>query len=201
MEKQTLSEIKNELKNRLSEKRYRHSLAVADQAVTLAKRFDGDTKKSYFAGLIHDVCKDISREKLLQMAREFDIMLTKSELLCPKLWHAVVGAAYTERFFTDDADIIHAVRYHTTARKNMSLLEKIIYVADCISEDRTYPNVSKLRELSEQSLDSVIYEMTRITILELTEAGMPLHEDTTGAYNQLCFEKSEDNYGTRDDGV
>jgi predicted HD superfamily hydrolase involved in NAD metabolism len=195
MYKMSLQEIEQNLQNRLSEKRYRHSLAVSECARNLALRYRSDPEKAAFSGLVHDVCKDEPEEKLLQMAQEFDIILTESEKLCPKLWHAVVGAAYVGRYFTDDPDIINAVRYHTTARLNMSLLEKIIYVADCISADRTYPTVSKLRELSEVSLDSVIFEMTRITIAELAESGFPLHQDTVDAYNQLCLKNSEALYG------
>jgi len=142
-----------------------------------------------FAGLVHDVCKDDPKEKQLQMAEEFGIMLTESERKCPKLWHAIVGSGYTARFFTDDSDVIHAVRYHTTARKDMSLLEKIIYVADCVSADRSYPAVDKLRVLARKSLDGVIYQMVRITLSELAEAGMPLHEDTVAAYNQICLSR------------
>lgn len=197
MYKVNVQAVKKELKNRLSEKRYLHSLAVSESARRLALRYQSDPEKAAFSGLVHDVCKDESKEKLLQMAKEFGIILTESERLCPKLWHAVVGAAYVGRFFTDDSDIINAVRYHTTARPNMSLLEKIIYVADCVSADRTYPNVSKLRELSEKSLDSVIFEMTRITISELAESGFPLHRDTVDAYNQLCLKNSEALYGKK----
>lgn len=197
MDKMSRDEIKKELRNRLSKKRYQHSLAVSECAYSLALRYHCDPEKAAFAGLIHDVCKDDPKEKLLQTAEEFGIMLTESEELCPKLWHAVIGAAYAGRFFTDDPDIINAVRYHTTARRDMSLLEKIIYVADCVSADRDYSNVSVLRKLSETSLDSVIYEMTRTTISELISAGYPLHEDTTGAYNQLCLKNSEAFYGKK----
>ncbi len=197
MEQANWDEIKKELRNRLSKKRYLHSLAVSECAQSLALRYHSNPEKAAFAGLVHDVCKDEPREKLLQMAKEFGIMLTESEELCPKLWHAIIGAAYASRFFTDDLDIINAVRYHTTARKDMSLLEKVVYVADCVSADRDYPNVQVLRRLSETSLDSVIYEMTRITISELVSAGLPLHEDTTEAYNQLCLKNSEAFYGKK----
>lgn len=204
MFKMKQDEIKKELKNRLSEKRYLHSLAVSEAARSLASKYHCDPQKAAFAGLIHDVCKDDSKEKQLQTAKEFGIMLTESERCCPKLWHAVVGAAYAERYFTDDQDIICAVRYHTTARADMSLLEKIIYVADCVSADRDYPNVSKLRMLSEISLDSVIYEMTRITIQELADSGYPLHQDTIDAYNQQCIlrlKNSEALYGKKKSSI
>ena len=77
----------------------------------------------------------------------------------------------------------------------MSLLEKVIYVADCISADRDYSHVEELRVLAEKSLDDVILEMTGITIRELVENGSPLHEDTVDAYNQLCIEKARAIHG------
>lgn len=197
MMKQSVDAIKKELETHLSKKRYQHSLAVAESARYLALKYHFDPDKAEFAGLVHDVCKDDSKEKQLQMAEEFGIILTESEKLCPKLWHAIVGAAYVGCFFTDDADIINAVRYHTTAKADMTLLEKIIYVADCVSADRTYPGVSSYRELSEKSLDSVIFEMTRSTILELARSSSPLHEDTVNAYNQLCLKNSEAFYGKK----
>ena len=187
--------IKSLLKKQLTEKRYRHSLAVSEAAVQLAKRYGADVDKARFAGLVHDICKDETKDMQLQRAEEFAIILTESEQLCPKLWHAIVGAGYVKRFLSNDDDIIRAVRYHTTARAGMSLLEKVIYVADCISADRDYSHVEELRVLAEKSLDDVILEMTGITIRELVENGSPLHEDTVYAYNPLCIEKARAIHG------
>ena len=186
------AEAEKAVRARLSEKRFRHSLAVSESAEILAQKYGADPEKAAFAGLIHDVCKDDSPENQLQMMREFGIILSESERACPKLWHAVVGAAYVGRYFTDEEEIIRAVRYHTTARCNMSLLEKVIYVADCISADRNYPGAEEMRRLAEESLDAVIYAMSRYILSELTETGLPLHPDTVGAYNQLCLKKLED---------
>lgn len=190
--------IKNSLKSRLSAKRYHHSLQVAEAAVSLAKRYGADVEKAQFAGLVHDVCKDETKDRLLQMAGDFAIILTKSERLCPKLWHAIVGAAYVRKYLTGDIEIIDAVRYHTTAKADMSLLEKVVYVADCISADRDFPGVERLRALAGQSLDGAIWEMTRMTLEELSENGAPLHEDTVAAYNQLCVSKAEALYGNQE---
>lgn len=181
-----LTEIKKMLKARLSPQRYKHSLAVSRSAVSLAKRYDCDIQKAELAGLVHDICKDDSKEVQLQTAKEFGIILTEFELSCPKLWHSIVGAEYVRQRIIDDDDIVNAVRYHTSARMDMSLLEKVIYVADCISSDRTFKGVSQLRTLAKKSLDGVILSMTRTTLEELVRASMPLHSDTVNAYNQLC---------------
>ena len=181
-----LTEIKKMLKARLSPQRYKPSLAVSRSAVSLAKRYDCDIQKAELAGLVHDICKDDSKEVQLQTAKEFGIILTEFELSCPKLWHSIVGAEYVRQRIIDDDDIVNAVRYHTSARMDMSLLEKVIYVADCISSDRTFKGVSQLRTLAKKSLDGVILSMTRTTLEELVRASMPLHSDTVNAYNQLC---------------
>ena len=174
------------LKARLSPQRYKHSLAVSRAAVSLAKRYDCDVQKAELAGLIHVVCKDDSKEVQLQTAEEFGIILTEFERNCPKLWHSIVGAEYVRRYIIDDDDIVNAVRYHTSARADMSLLEKVIYVADCISSDRTFKGVSQLRSQAKKSLDSVILSMTRTTLEELVSSSLPLHSDSVNAYNQLC---------------
>ena len=124
--------------------------------------------------------------------REFGIILSEFEKKCPKVWHAIVGAAYVRRVFTEDEEIIRAVRYHTTGRQGMSLLEKVIYVADCISADRRYPGVEEMRKLAEESLDGVIYAMTRYILAELIAAELPLHPDTVAVYHQLNLRKLED---------
>ena len=180
------AEIKKMLKARLSPQRYKHSIAVARSAVSLAKRYDCDIQKAEVAGLLHDICKDDSKEVQLQTAKEFGIILTEFEMNCPKLWHSIVGAEFVRRQIIDDDDIVNAIRYHTSARMDMSLLEKVIYVADCISSDRTFKGVSQLRTLAKKSLDGVILNMTRTTLEELVRASMPLHSDTVNAYNQLC---------------
>lgn len=184
------------LQRMLSKKRFLHSVAVSKSAVGLAKIYGADQKKAYIAGLTHDVCKDISKEKQLQMADEFAIILTESERLCPKLWHAIVGSEYIKRYICDDAEIVSAVRYHTTAKADMKLLDKIIYVADCVSSDRDFPGVEEFRQLSRESLDEVIFKMCRVVLSELLDEGFPLHPDTLSAYNQLCVNKLEVLYGT-----
>ena len=183
------------IKERLSEKRYEHSLAVAKAAEKLARKYNADPAKARFTGLLHDICKDDSEQSQLQMFDKFGIILTESELQCPKLWHAILGAEFIRRNFTGDQDIINSVRYHTTGRQKMSLLEKVIYVADCISSDRHYDHVEELRELAKKSLEDVIFEMSGYIITNLVEERSPLHKDTVDVYNEIFFQKTGGVYG------
>ncbi len=178
------------LKERLTEKRFFHSLAVAKEALRLAEKYGGDTKKSFLAGLLHDICKDDEPNLQLQLLNEFGIMLGGVEKNARKLWHAIVGAAYIkERLNLNDSEIISAVRYHTTARANMTLLQKILYLADFTSEDRDYPGVDDMRKAVDVSLEHAMFEALEFTVVDLVEKGMPVHSDTMEAYQEVVKNK------------
>lgn len=179
------TEYKKILQERLTPKRYHHSLCVADEAVRLAKKYGGDTAKAYLAGLLHDITKNASEEEHLHIFREFDIMLNDIEKNAEKLWHAISGAAYIEHILgINDTEIITAVRYHTTARKNMTQLEKIIYLADFTSADRDYDDVDIMRQKLEVSMQAALQYALSYTINDLVSRDKPLHLDTVEAYNE-----------------
>ena len=173
------------LEKRLNPKRYHHSLCVADEALRLAKKYGCDTKKAYLAGLLHDITKNATQEEHLHIFDKFDIMLNSVEKNAEKLWHAISGAAYIEyELGITDKDIITAVRYHTTAREGMSLLEKILYLADYTSADRDYDDVDIMRQKVEISIDAAMNYALTYTINDLVERRKLLHLDTVKAYNE-----------------
>ena len=174
------------LKGRLDEYRFTHSLAVAEQARHLAEKYGCDCNKAYLAGLLHDITKNESDKSHLHFFDKFGIMLTDTERHSKKLWHSISGAAFLkEELKIDDNDIISAVRYHTTAREDMTLLEKIVYIADFTSSDRKYSDVDTVRGLVEESLEMAIIYALKHTINDLTKKNLPIHEDTLKAYNYL----------------
>ncbi len=178
-------EYKDILQKRLTPKRYFHSTCVAEEAVRLAKKYGGDTEKAYLAGLLHDITKNASQEEHLNIFKEFGIMLNDVEKGAEKLWHAISGAAYIEHILgISDKEIITAVRYHTTARENMSHLEKILYLADFTSSDRDYDDIDIMREKVEISMEAAMNYALSYTINDLVSRGKPLHLDTVKAYNQ-----------------
>lgn len=179
------TEYKKILQERLTPKRYHHSLCVADEAVRIAAKYGGDTEKAYLAGLLHDITKNASEEEHLHIFREFDIMLNDIEKNSEKLWHAISGAAYIEHILgINDTEIITAVRYHTTARKNMTQLEKILYLADFTSADRDYDDVDIMRQKLEVSMQAALQYALSYTINDLVSRDKPLHLDTVEAYNE-----------------
>ena len=133
----------------LSEKRYHHSLCVAEAAEELARQYGADEEKAWIAGILHDILKETPGEEQLRMLDGFGIALTDLERSAPKLWHAITGAAYLEHtLHIQDREILDAVRYHTTGRADMTLLEKILFVADYTSADRQFDGVDRLRSLA-----------------------------------------------------
>lgn len=181
-------EFKSLIKCRLKEKRYIHSLNVAESAVYLAKRYGCDEKKAYTAGLLHDVMKNTLFEEQLQVIRRAGIEMTDCEMVNTNLWHGISGAAFMKtELQIDDPELLNAVRYHTTGRKGMSLLEKVIYVADFISADRDYPEVEEVRKAADESLEKAMMLGLEFCIHEIVERKQVLHPDSTDAYNEIII--------------
>jgi len=173
------------LREKLTEKRFIHSLNVADSAKELAKIYGYDEEIAYTAGLIHDCCKDTPAGLQLSYMLENGAELTEIEISTAKLYHAMCGSIYVKKEFgVENEDIINAVRYHTTGRKNMSLLEKLVFIADFISAERDYNGVEIMREKAVRSLDEAIVEGLGFTIKDLIDRGERfVHPDTIDAYN------------------
>lgn len=183
-----LDYFKGILKERLSNRRFYHSCMVSEEAVKLAKKYGADAVKAQFAGLVHDIEKDTPADKQLEKIAKYGVMLNEVESGAPKLLHAISGfAVLKNEFDVTDADILNAVRYHTTARADMSILEKIIYLADFISADRDYEGVDKLRKAVYQSLECAMDTCLCFSITELLNKKVPVHLDTVRAWNEFCF--------------
>ena len=176
------------LKGKLNEDRFIHSMGVADTAVRLAEKFGGDKDKAYIAGLLHDVMKNETAEEQLKIMKKDGIILSQAERNNPKLWHAMSGAAFIKHELgVTDPDIVNAVRYHTTGRAGMSLLEKIIYTADFISPERNYPDVDVMRSLSFESLDKGDLYSLQFSLKKLSESKLVIHTDSVDFYNELVI--------------
>lgn len=179
------------IKDRLDDYRYHHSLCVAEQAVKLAEKYGADRNKAYLAGLLHDITKNDSMDEHLRNFNRFGIILTDVEKAAPKLWHAISGAAFVQKELSvEDTEIISAIRYHTTAKQDMTCLEKVIYLADFTSSDRTYGDVEIMRKLVCKDVDSAMEYALKYTISDLANKGLPIHPDTVYAYNQIIVKLS-----------
>ena len=172
-------EIKAMLKARMNEHRFEHSLNVAKRAVFLAEKNGADPEKAYFAGLIHDICKGITHEEQLAVIENGGIELDEDTKKSPALWHSIAGAVYAEHELgVTDVDVLNAVRYHTSGRGNMSILEKVVYMADLTSAERNYPDAEYTRNLTDKNLDEGIAYGVRWIAGDLERRGFPKGKDT-----------------------
>lgn len=186
-----INEYKKLLEERLNSKRYNHSLCVADEAVRLAKKYGCNTEKAYLAGLLHDITKNASKDEHLHIFDSFGIMLNGVESNAEKLWHAISGAAFVEHVLNiSDKEIIDAIRFHTTARANMTLLDKVLYLADFTSRDRDYEDVDEMRRLVDISMEDALKYALSYTIKDLVDNNKALHLDTINAYNEIMLKGS-----------
>ena len=181
-----IEEIKKLLKEKLDEYRYIHSEGVAEAAKALAKRYGEDEERAYLAGLVHDITKNTPKDEQLQIIKNGGIILNSEEMNNPKLWHAISGSAYIRKeLHIDDEEIINAVRYHTTGKDSMTVFEKIIYIADFISAERTFDGVEYMRKLAFEDLDKAAMFATDFCIPDLVRKRQVLHIDSVRLYNEL----------------
>lgn len=177
------------LEKRLKKSRFEHSLNVADSAVSLAVKYGADPEKAYIAGLLHDCTKNESNERQLQFFSDNDIILTEVEKNNPKLWHAMTAPLFAKNELgIIDGDILLAMRYHTTGRAGMSLLEKIVYLADYISAERDYPDVDVVRAFADESLEKAALYTLKYSLKNLSKKEKVIHPDSLAFYNELIID-------------
>lgn len=177
-----LSEYRKLLKEKLDDYRLDHSECVSECAAILAEKYGADPEKARLAGLLHDVMKNASdAEHFIYMDN-----LSSIELHNRKVWHQISGEGFLkENGIISDGEILGAVRWHTTGRAGMTLLEKIVYVADFISADRKYKDVDVVRRLAQLSLEHAILYTSRYTIEKLAGSDMLIHPATVECYNDM----------------
>ncbi len=179
-----MNKYKNILKSRLSDSRYEHSINVAQAANKLAKRYNVNEDKAYGSALLHDICKELNDKEQLEMLDKYNIHLDYISKNSPKVWHSKTGAQYIKHELNiNDDEIIDAVAYHTTARAKMSMLEKIIYIADLISIERDYPDVEHVRKLAFEDIDKCMLFCLEYSIASLLNRKCLIASDTFEAYN------------------
>jgi predicted HD superfamily hydrolase involved in NAD metabolism len=155
--------------------RWEHTLRVVETAVELAERTGADPEKAEIAAILHDYCKfwpeEKQREWILRHRLPQDLLQYNKEL-----WHAPVGAeAVREELGIDDEEVLNAIRSHTTGRPGMSLLEKVIFLADYIEPGRSFPGVEEVRRLAREDLDRAILKSLDNTIVYLVERGFKVY--------------------------
>lgn len=176
------------IRERMSEKRFRHSVNVARAARWLAFKYDVDEEKAVIAGILHDITKEWKTHDHMTFLHKYNIGLTNYEYNSKKLLHAITGSCFVNVILKiTDIGIFNAIRFHTTARPGMSKLEKIVYLADFISEDRSFGGVDRLRALASLNLNDAVFAGLSDTIRELSQNNKIIHPNTLNAYNEYVF--------------
>lgn len=181
----------NAVKQQQPGKRWTHTLGVVDTAIKLAKQYGADPEKADLAALFHDYAKAWSVDRLVAVIREHGL---PNDLLDygKQLLHAPVGAHVVgEQFQIKDEVILDAIRYHTTGRERMTVLDKVICLADYMEPGRDFPGVERIRKLAEHSLEEALIAAFDSTIQYLISKGSKVYPLTFIARNQLIDELKE----------
>lgn len=180
-----IEEVKKDLQQILTEKRYTHSLGVMKMARELALIYGENEEKAAFAGLIHDIAKEMSKEEIKQYVKMHEIEMDEIEKKQLGLMHAKLGACIAKERYKADKQVQNAILYHTTGNKKMNKFAKIIYVADKIEENRTYDGVEELRELAKEDLDKTILIIIDFVLEKSIKKARLIHPNTIDLRNSL----------------
>ena len=186
MDNEYIESLRKQVKKALKadKKRYKHTLGVADTAACLAMRYGVDMQDDYIAGLLHDCAKCVPDEQKLKECKEYNIEISQSEKKSPYLLHSKLGAYYAKHIYNiDNEEICSAIKYHTTGRAKMSMLEKIIFVADYIEPYRNKANdLDTIRSIAFENIDETIYEITKDTLEYLNKKQAEIDPMTVETY-------------------
>jgi predicted HD superfamily hydrolase involved in NAD metabolism len=179
------------VKEQLTDHRYQHTLGVMETAIALAKQYGENEQKAELAAIFHDYAKFRPKEEMKEIITGHDFPQDLLEFNS-ELWHAPAGAFLVEKEAgISDLEVLDAIRYHTSGRPGMNLLEKIIYLADYIEPGRHFPGVEEVRETAKESLDKALIMAMKNTIIFLMKKNQTVYPDTFYTYNDL-IKKLED---------
>lgn len=178
------------LTRNLKTKRLLHSFGVRDTAEKLAEKYGVDKHKARIIGLIHDAAKEKSDEEIIEICEKNNYELDEVSKSSPSILHGFAGRIIANELMgITDEDSLNAIQYHTTGRKMMSDLEKIIYIADYIEPHRDFPGVSELREAAFRNLDEALLLAFDSTIKLVVSRRNLLHKDSVEARNYIILKK------------
>ena len=195
-----MKKIKKYLKKHLTKERYHHTVGVAYTAMSMAMKYNPQPDNNEFmikaeiAGLLHDCAKCMDNDKKIRICNKNQISDSKIEAENPYLLHGKVGAYIARKEFDIlDEDILNAITWHTTGRPDMSLLEKIIFVADYIEPSRRpIPELNLIRQLAFTDIDQAVIKILENTLKYLNEKGNPIDDMTQKTYDSYIRTERED---------
>lgn len=184
-------EILSEVKDKLTRYRYEHVLRVETCAIALAEEYGADVELCSLAAILHDYAKDIKRNKIEKLIEKGFL----NEVLLPygsQIWHGPAGAHYAKhKFGVTHEDVLNAISQHTIGGQEMSLVSKILFVADYIESGRAFKGVEEARRLAKKDLDRAVYYKIKQTLIQLVKANRLIYPETLAVYN-AWVKKGED---------
>ena len=177
------------LKENLLEKRYIHVKGVATMAKKLAELNNVSEEKAEIAALAHDVAKNLSKDKMKEIITENNINISPLEESNSNLWHSIIAPIVAkDKLGIEDEEILDSIRWHTTGKENMSVLAKIIYIADMIEPNRDFNGVEEIRKITYDNLDSGVYHGLTHSIQFLLTKNLLIDENTIKARNYFLLD-------------
>jgi len=185
--------IKKDLNKSLDKKRYEHTIGVAYTAVALAMCYKMDLETAYLAGLLHDCAKCMPNEEKLEYCFENDIPVSVYEKKNPALLHGKIGSHIAaKKYHIKDFDILNAISYHTTGRPNMSMLEKIVYIADYIEPLREHDSdLPIIRSLAFTDINEAMALILKNTLKHLSDSNKQTDPLTSQTYDFYISERNQ----------
>ena len=180
-----MEELENEVVSLLNPNRVAHVLGCRDCAIELARLYGENEVDAARAGLLHDITKAIDGPLQLTLCSEYGIFLNKFSQENPKTLHALTGSLVAERIFGENEAVVTAIRYHTTGRANMTLLEKIIYIADYVERNRDFPGLEEMRAMAYTDLDRAVLMGLESAVAHVKRQGQGLAPATLEALEYL----------------
>ena len=179
-----IRKILGKLGKELDEDRFQHTMGVMYTSAAMAMRFDADQEQALLAGLLHDCAKCIPGEKKIQLCEKQHLGESEVERKNPSLLHAKLGAFLAkEKYHIKEQEILDAIASHTTGRPGMSLLEKIVYIADYIEPGRKeLPNMAEVRKLAFTDIDACLYRILKDSLVYLNSRKISVDPMTQKTY-------------------
>ena len=180
-----IEKMLSKVKEKVSDKRFEHIRGVEFTATCMAYALGANPEKARIAGILHDCAKGLPTKEKLEKARKFGLPVSKYEEKNPDMLHAKLGAYYARyKFDIIDEEILNAITYHTTGRPDMTLLDKIIFVADYIEPNRKMlPRMDEIRKLAFSDIDEAVILILESTISYLEESNVEMDYQTVNTYN------------------
>ena len=187
----TLRQLRPVALSHLKHSRIGHVLGTEEEAIRLAQSYGADVEKARRAALLHDCTKRLSLQEQLEICERYGVEVDELEKTSPNLLHSKTGAAIAQHVYGECQEVCEAIKWHTTGKPHMTLLEKILYIADYIEPTRAFPGVETLRKAVYQDLDAGVLMGMENTIDLMQRRGDPIHPNTTQARDALRERKEK----------